>query len=188
MLFFSRMTTLWESVLWQFPFRSVYLDDHRVHFRTLDKGPSVHLVQAIPQSESWRVIHLTTWGSCYRDDRRVLPANRCHHRPRLHPVSSRQSVGVLQSRRHGAVDVILSGREGDQSSAPTTSTGCRRSLVPQMTACHGTLLSLMKVMSQATFTASCWAHLIDVKRYLLNEVVLAYQWPTDDSCDTTIQH
>ena len=31
-LFFSRMTTLWESVLWQFPFRSVYLDDHRVHF------------------------------------------------------------------------------------------------------------------------------------------------------------
>ncbi len=28
-------------------------------------------------------------------------------------------------------------------------------------------------------------HLIEVKRYLLNEVVLAYQWPTDD---TTIQH
>jgi hypothetical protein len=31
-------------------------------------------------------------------------------------------------------------------------------------------------------------HLIEVKRYLLNQVVLAYQWPTDDYCDTTIQH
>ena len=31
-LFFSRVITLWESVLWQLQFRSVYFDDHRVHF------------------------------------------------------------------------------------------------------------------------------------------------------------
>ena len=57
---------------------------------------------------------------------------------------SRQSVGGLRTARHGAVDV-LAGREGDQSSALTTSIRCRCSPVP---------LSLSLVLSQAPLAGS----------------------------------
>ena len=100
--------------------------------------------------------------------------------------ASRQSVGVLQTRRHGAVDVVLSGREGDQSSTPTTSTGCRRSLVTyDCVSRHLALVDESDVTGNADWL---WLGLERVKRYLLNQMVLAYLWPTDDYCDTTIQH
>ena len=90
-LFFSRVITLWESVLWQLSFRSVYLDDHRVHFRWSGTNRSVEDVDELstkgPQTESWRVTHLAIWGLHSRDDRTGLLAIRYHRRPRARPVT-----------------------------------------------------------------------------------------------------
>ncbi len=64
-LFFSRVITLWESVLWQLPFRSVYLDDHRVHFRGSGTNRSVEDVD-----------ELSTKGpQCILERRRSLKLN-----------------------------------------------------------------------------------------------------------------
>ena len=85
-------------------------------------------------------------------------------------------MGVLRTLRHGAVYVVLSGHENDQCSAPTTSIGCRRSLVPQDCVPRHLALVVLKA-----------GLLIEVKRYFSN-LVLAYHRPTDDDCDATMQH
>ena len=93
---------------------------------------------------------------------------------------SRQSVGGLRTAIHGAVDV-LAGREGDQSSALTTSIWCHCSPVPQMgrmchrSPCRG-ICHRHHWLAQVGLTAGC---IIEVKRIFLDEVIRSYQRPAD---------
>ena len=102
-------------------------------------------------------------------------------------------MGGLQTVRHGAV-VVLSGHEGDQSSAPITSTKCHCSPGSQMgrmchrPACRDTSLSLSLVLSQAPLAGSGGGDLVEVKRDFSYEMVGSYYWPADYHCYTAVNY
>jgi len=127
-----------------------------------------------------------------------LASTRCHHRIRLRPiVLSRCEITpcnqwVVGKRFNmGSLTFVLSGREGDQSSSPSTSIECHRSLVLQMgsmyhmTVHRDTLLSLMMVLSQATLTGSgrvlSGQSLQRSNEEFCCEVVLSNDWPADET-------
>ena len=148
---------LWESVLNQLPFRSVYFYYHRVHFRgkwtnhcvedvneLSTQGPQCAPSNSILASNSSGNLGFALSGRSNGSSGHSMSSSSSSLSSNadlgmsLDPSVSGWSANALT----WVVYVVLSGHEGDQSSALTKSIGCRRSLVPQMgrmcykTACH----------------------------------------------------